>query len=585
MSDRNQNAHENLAYWFVLADAQRSPTARRLRPAFALVSALLFALALAATTLVLLRVIAAPAGIDAGGGLVVIGVLAAPLVIWSAAVSRRALWVQQEGRVTGLISETIALLAAVKTVKAAQTDAQGSVAAVDLSVPNIEVRTGALLSLERIARDSVIHGRGRDHVRVMEILCAYIRENAPATGAADFPLPDWTTLPEQADAAARRQHEMWRRARFSPQFDDNARDWAQSLAGPRVDIQMALDILARRNPAQRLAEAEWGVAPGEDPNWVFDSETFDELPEAAPGDADAPQAIKAFLRRLTGWREIVWAYPGYRIDLRRTNLQGADLSGALLCGARLEGARLEGAKLAGARLEGAHMDDAHLQGANLFEAQMQGAKMFATRLEGAYMRRARLEGALLQEARMEGALLYRARMQGADLRGAHLEAADLGEARLEGAKLTGARLEGSSLFEAHMEVANLFEARMDKASLFETRLEGADLRGADMAGAFITRARMDANTALSAANMRGAALREVDFSAVPIAADQITASFGDASVILPGHVGPGGPDWPGHWPQWQLPLGIPDANDFPTQWNAWRAGPEAYTPPPPPAAA
>ncbi|MBR9652454.1 pentapeptide repeat-containing protein [Thalassovita aquimarina] len=584
MTDREEDAHRSLPYWFVLADAQRSPTATRLRPAFAVGSLLLFALALAASVLILLRVIAFPAGIDAGSGIVVTGILAAPLLIWSAAVSRRALWVQQEGRITELISNAVELLATVKTVQTTGRDPRGVPVTIDQSVPNIEVRTGALLSLERIARDSVIHGRSRDHVRVMEILCAYIRENAPARDATDFPLPDWEPLPEQADDTMRRQHEMWRRARFSPQFDNNARDWAQSLRGPRVDIQMALDILARRNPAQRLAEAEWSTAPGAAPNWVFDTETYDALPDGDPAEAIPADAVKTFLRRLTGWREIIWAYPGYRIDLRRTNLQGADLAGALLCGARLEEARLEGAKLAGARLEGAHMDAARLEGANLFEARMEGARLFGARLEGAYLRRARLEGALLHEARMEGALLYRARMQGADLRDAHLEAADLGEARLEGAKLTGARLEGSSLFEAHMEVANLFEAHMDKASLFETRLQGADLRGARMAGAFITRARMDADTALSAANMQGAALREMDFSVVKIAAEQITSSFGDASVILPGHVTPGANDWPGHWPQWELPVGIADTNDFPTQWNAWRAGPEAYSPPPPPAA-
>lgn len=40
--------------------------------------------------------------------------------------------------------------------------------------PNIEVRLGALYSLARIAQDSP-----RDHMPIMEILCAYIRQNAP----------------------------------------------------------------------------------------------------------------------------------------------------------------------------------------------------------------------------------------------------------------------------------------------------------------------------------------------------------------------------------------------------------------------
>ena len=40
--------------------------------------------------------------------------------------------------------------------------------------PVIEVRLGALYALERIAQDSI-----RDHVQIMEILCAYVRHNSP----------------------------------------------------------------------------------------------------------------------------------------------------------------------------------------------------------------------------------------------------------------------------------------------------------------------------------------------------------------------------------------------------------------------
>ena len=60
------------------------------------------------------------------------------------------------------------------------------------------MRIGGLLSLERIAQDSTQNDKGRDHVRVMEILCAYVRENAPASEARDFPLPKWEPLPDDA---------------------------------------------------------------------------------------------------------------------------------------------------------------------------------------------------------------------------------------------------------------------------------------------------------------------------------------------------------------------------------------------------
>ncbi len=42
------------------------------------------------------------------------------------------------------------------------------------TVPNIEVRIGAILALERMAKKNA-----DVHIQIMEILTAYIRENAP----------------------------------------------------------------------------------------------------------------------------------------------------------------------------------------------------------------------------------------------------------------------------------------------------------------------------------------------------------------------------------------------------------------------
>ena len=78
---------------------------------------------------------------------------------------------------------------------------------------NIEVRIGAILSLERIAQDSTRYDNGRDHVRVMEILCAYVRENTL------IPLLD-------------------------SEFDEKLR------ITPRTDIQIAIDVIKRRSQEQ-----------------------------------------------------------------------------------------------------------------------------------------------------------------------------------------------------------------------------------------------------------------------------------------------------------------------------------------------
>lgn len=93
-------------------------------------------------------------------------------------------------------------------------------------VPNLEVRIGAIYSLERIAQDSP-----RDHIQIMEILCAYIKENSQASQAATFP--------ENADYIFRSQ------------------EWTQ-CPPIRTDIQVALDVIGRRSEELYEQEREAG---------------------------------------------------------------------------------------------------------------------------------------------------------------------------------------------------------------------------------------------------------------------------------------------------------------------------------------
>ncbi|MFL6352584.1 MAG: hypothetical protein ACJ74Z_12140 [Bryobacteraceae bacterium] len=77
--------------------------------------------------------------------------------------------------------------------------------------PNIEVRLGAIYAVERIALDSV-----RDHWTIMEVLTAYVRQNAPT--------PVNSTKPIQEDLFAS----------------------TKTNEGPRTDIQAILTVLGRR---------------------------------------------------------------------------------------------------------------------------------------------------------------------------------------------------------------------------------------------------------------------------------------------------------------------------------------------------
>jgi len=263
----------------------------------------------------------------------------------------------------------------------------------DKTEPNLEVRIGAIYTLERIARENP-----EEHVRVMEILCAYIRENAPARDAQPNPLDPFPDHPETPTA-----EELEERPRMRKNRKNRLQEWKadlRSVHAPRTDIQTALEVIGRRSEDQIARE----------------------------GKSDA-----------------AGAWTGYRLDLRGAKLQAADLADRpdrpMRFGhARLTEARMEGAVLNRARMEGADLRQAQMQGADLIWARMEGAVLSQARMEGAVLWKAWMEGAALSWARMEGAVLHQARMEGADLGGARMEGADLGGARMEGANLRRADL-------------------------------------------------------------------------------------------------------------------------------------------------
>lgn len=473
-----------------------------------------------------------------GLGTLLAGLLGAPFLIWSTVIKHRALGFQKEGHLTDRISAAVEQLGAEKTVKKDDKET---------TVPNIEVRIGGILSLERIAQDSTAYDKGRDHVRVMEILCAYIRHNAPASEAQGHGFGEWEPLRDQASEEERAVHMEKRERRFWDGFaDGQVRFWAQNLPEPRADIAIALRVIGRRTPAQRLAEARWGKDAGQHDPWVF------ETPSPILADDVTSASLRDYDKVLWSWRAVIDGYKGYRLDLSGTNLQRADLSDLVLSGANLIAARMEGADLKKARLEGA----------KLMLSRMEGADLYRVRMGGAHLKQARMEGADLRHARMVGANLFRARLEGANL----------GEARLAGADLGSARMEMANLTEASMEGVDLECARMEGANLSEARLAGANLGAAWIVGAELREALISSTTVLTGARVEEVAAQNMDFSMVSISAEQIISMFGDASVSLPNGVNPNHPDWPAHWPKFHQ-------KDFLSEWLEWQSDPSAYIPP------
>ncbi len=139
----------------------------------------------------------------------------------------------------------------------------------------------------------------------------------------------------------------------------------------------------------------------------------------------------------------------------------------------------------------------------------------------------------LTHANLQGFNLRELTFVMADLGGAHLQGTDLCEAHLQGADLNSAHLQGAHLDDANLQGANLSWASFQGAYLGDANLQGANLSLAKLQGARFSRAQFDTHTVLIAAELQGAAMRNMDLRAVPQIAEHLEFLFGDSTVQLP----------------------------------------------------
>ena len=407
------------------------------------------------------------------------------------------------------------------------------------TLPNLEVRIGAIYALERIAQDS-----DRDHVQIMEILCAYIRENAPAKDAPPNPKmiwdAAWKRLRDDGTDEGEIPHRIHAETGISPDMirPSALASWGRARARPRIDVQTAITVIGRRSPRQIALEAASPTDPRQKDYRLDLRDT--NLQSADLSDLDLRTALVS-TSRCEG------------ANLMRAQLQAADFWRAQLQGAYLGKAQLQGADLGSAQLQEADLGMAQLQGADLGKAQLQGAYLGKAQLRGADLRRAQLQGARLWKAQLQAASLGEAQLQEADLRRAQLQGADLGMAQLQGAGLGGAQLQGARLWEAQLQGAKLVGAQLQGARLEESQLQGAYLGGAQFSD----------TTFFRPATLRGAGLKKVDLSMLSLDADLFMETFGDSDVILPK-----GYPWPEHWrPRGSKAL---NGSNFHTEWRAFQ---------------
>jgi uncharacterized protein YjbI with pentapeptide repeats len=265
-----------------------------------------------------------------GGIVIFLGVIAA---FWRASATERNVQVLQEGQITERFTRAIEQLGSNK----------------------VAVRLGGIYALELIAKDSPEN----DHRQVMEVLTAYVRDNAK-----------WIE-PEKG----------WER------------DW--DLTNPlSTAIQAILTVLARRN------------SKGEESNNGLDLSHTD--------------LRRAELRGLPAQNSNLYRVRWQRANLNEANLQGAFLRSGHFDEAYFVDAFLKGADLQESTLQHAFLNGASLEQGNLLGANLEWANLFQSNLKNANLSRANLQHATLTEANLEGAYIANANLDSTFLNGANL---------------------------------------------------------------------------------------------------------------------------------------------------------------------
>lgn len=436
-------------------------------------------------------------------GLLLAAIFGLPFVIWRSIVAQRQVNVSEQGLITDRINKAVDGLGTEKTVSYERVDAEGRPYQVNQSKPNIDVRIGAIYALERIAKENLDF-----HVQIMEILCAYIRENAPASEAE--PWPEIEMYEDETDGPLRDDWEE--------RVDTFLKKHATALQRVKLreDIKIALQIISRRTPEQKILEAR-AFDGNETARFVFD----DKCPEISSyfdEDTDDLSALERYRSALEEWKGALDRYSGYRLDLRGINLRGAILPDLNLNGALFDGAQMQGAAL----------NHCEMQGASLYGAQMQAAQ--------------------LDWSQMQTAVVNESNLQLASFGGVSMQEASLSWANLRSAKLSATILSGTKCNNTQMQWARLFMTTMNE----KTALENTGLSGAHV---------------IQINNKTRSKLNE-----------HLRVVFGDASTLTPNTKNRPA-HWPKFLFSVYSKADGKRANRFDEEWREWLELGDAYEPP------
>ncbi|MEJ5330691.1 MAG: pentapeptide repeat-containing protein [Desulfobaccales bacterium] len=291
-----------------------------------------------------------------GGGILLCGVYLTLRRVWAL---ERQVEVAQEGQVTERFTRAIEQLGSDK----------------------LEVRLGGIYALERIAKDSE-----KDYWTIMEVLTAFIRENAP--------WPPKEGLPPAEGASGTSLEET---------SGDTESSESAPKPKPRTDIQAALTVLGRRS-------RRYGQGEDHPLNLSHTDLRGADLREA---HLEGANLFQAHLESANLWQAHLENANLWQAHLENADLLEAHLEEVILGGSKLNNAILEEAKLQNSYLVGVNFENAHLLNANLRNANLKSAQMMEANLKGANLEKANLIGAILHYAKIDNANLKGANLAGA----------------------------------------------------------------------------------------------------------------------------------------------------------------------------
>ncbi|MFI6485296.1 pentapeptide repeat-containing protein [Nonomuraea sp. NPDC050663] len=240
---------------------------------------------------------------------------------------------------------------------------------------SVEVRTGGIYALARIARDSPV-----DAGAIVDVLAAFLEEHDyKPTKKARTPQKSW--VPGSDAVAAIRV--LGRVLKVHKSRGGDPEVWLSKTQFSHADwedINLSDGYLAGAN----LSKAN------------LDGAILNRIDLSVSDLSNATMAVAELDDADLSYADLTSA------DLSLSALTGADLIGAKLGLSVLDGADLSSADLTNAVLAGADLTDADLSGANLTGADLSGATLIGAKLGGANLAKANLADADLSSADLRG---------------------------------------------------------------------------------------------------------------------------------------------------------------------------------------